>query len=92
LGGTRHVEGSEADLVAFTGALRSEELLAPIEPSKGIFTAVKGGEGQLVVPRHAQGFVFIGGAHGGRLLHPVVGVELGRLLVGGRLLGVARDR
>jgi hypothetical protein len=60
LGSTRHVEGSEANLVAFSGALRPEELFTPVEPTKRIFTAVEGWEGQLVIVWNADGLVLSG--------------------------------
>jgi hypothetical protein len=53
------VEGSEADLVAISGAFRVEELFTPVEPTQRVFRAVKGGEGQLVIARNADGLVFV---------------------------------
>jgi hypothetical protein len=41
LGSPSHVEGGEADPIVLPSALCAKELLAAIEPTQGVFAAIK---------------------------------------------------
>jgi len=61
--GTGHVEGVQPHLVALAGALRSEEVLAVVDPAERVVLAIKCGERELVEARDMEAIplVVVGG-------------------------------